>query len=133
MVRVVAPRKAQWDWRGVVTGKRIEVGAGSMRFRPLRAAREVAFEHTRMARLRGDPKATVALGFPEGHPLDGAAGGGRPDRVPVRLPRLRRGNQDGAAWRDDRNQDPRQNIAELPLSVAHSSGVFCEASPPNSP
>ena len=46
MVRVTAAGKARWVWRGVVMGKRIEVGMGSTRFRSLKEAREVAFEHT---------------------------------------------------------------------------------------
>ena len=64
MVRVTAAGKARWVWRGVVKGKRIEVGMGSTRFRSLKEAREVAFEHTRTARLGGDPRATVVSDVP---------------------------------------------------------------------
>ena len=64
MVRVTAAGKARWVWRGVVKGKRIEVGMGSTRFRSLKEAREVAFEHTRTARLGGDPRAPVATDAP---------------------------------------------------------------------
>ena len=64
MVRVTAAGKGRWVWRGVVKGKRIEVGMGSTRFRSLKQAREVAFEHTRTARLGGDPRAPVATDAP---------------------------------------------------------------------
>ena len=64
MVRVTAAGKARWVWRGVVKGKRIEVGMGSTRFRSLKQAREVAFEHTRTARLGGDPRAAVSSDVP---------------------------------------------------------------------
>ena len=64
MVRVTAAGKARWVWRGVVKGKRIEVGMGSTRFRSLKEAREVAFEHTRTARLGGDPRAPVTTDAP---------------------------------------------------------------------
>ena len=64
MVRVTSAGKARWVWRGVVKGKRIEVGMGSTRFRSLKEAREVAFEHTRTARLGGDPRAAVASDVP---------------------------------------------------------------------
>ena len=37
---------------------------GSTRFRSLKEAREVAFEHTRTARLGGDPRAPVATDVP---------------------------------------------------------------------
>ena len=64
MVRVTAAGKARWVWRGVVKGKRIELGMASTRFRSLREAREVAFENTRTARLGGDPRATAASKVP---------------------------------------------------------------------
>ena len=64
MVRVTSAGKARWVWRGVVKGKRIEVGMGSTRFRSLKEAREVAFEHMRTARLGGDPRAAVASDVP---------------------------------------------------------------------
>ncbi|MCY3927165.1 MAG: tyrosine-type recombinase/integrase [Acidobacteria bacterium] len=64
MVRVTVAGKARWVWRGVVKGRRIEVGMGSTRFRSLKEAREVAFEHTRTARLGGDPRAPVVSDVP---------------------------------------------------------------------
>jgi len=64
MVRVTAAGKARWVWRGMVRGKRIEVGMASTRFRSLKQAREVAFEHTRTARLGGDPRAAVSSDVP---------------------------------------------------------------------
>ena len=64
MVRVTAAGKARWVWRGMVRGKRIEVGMASTRFRSLREAREVAFEHTRTARLGGDPRASASPEVP---------------------------------------------------------------------
>ena len=64
MVRVTAAGKARWVWRGMVRGKRIEVGMASTRFRSLKEAREVAFEHTRTARTGGDPRAAVSSDVP---------------------------------------------------------------------
>ena len=64
MVKVTATGKARWVWRGVVKGKRIELGMGSTRFRSLREAREVAFEHTKTARLGGDPRTPFAPDVP---------------------------------------------------------------------
>lgn len=64
MLRVTAAGKSRWVWRGVVKGKRIEVGMGSTRFRSLKEAREVAFENTKTARLGGDPRAPVPSDVP---------------------------------------------------------------------
>ncbi len=64
MLRVTAAGKCRWVWRGVVNGKRIEVGMGSTRFRSLKEARAVAFENTKTARLGGDPRAAVSSDVP---------------------------------------------------------------------
>ena len=57
----VAAGEARWVWRGVVRGKRIEVGMASTRLQSLKEAREAAFEHTRTARLGGVPGARGPL------------------------------------------------------------------------
>ena len=64
VIRITAAGKARWVWRGVVKGKRIEVGMGSTRFRSLKQAHEVAFEHTRTARLGRDPRAPAPSDVP---------------------------------------------------------------------
>ena len=74
MVRVAAGQ-AQRAWLGVVRGKRIEVGTGSIRLRSLRGAWRATFEHTPAARLGGDSRAALSSGGPDGHPLGPAAGG----------------------------------------------------------
>jgi hypothetical protein len=46
-----------WQWRGVVQGRRREIGLGSARLLELREARDLAREFRRIARNGGDPAA----------------------------------------------------------------------------
>lgn len=47
-----------WQWRGVVHGKRREIGVGSVRIVSLEEARKVAARYRAIARSGGDPAAT---------------------------------------------------------------------------
>lgn len=56
-LRVSASGSKSFVWRGVVHGKRIDMGLGSTTYVTLVEARDKAFEYRRLARTGGDPRA----------------------------------------------------------------------------
>ena len=47
----------QWIWRGTVRGRRVDLGLGGYPYTSLGEARQTAFEHRKLARAGGDPRA----------------------------------------------------------------------------
>ena len=57
MLRVLSTGSKQWIWRGTVRGKRMDLGLGGYPYTSLAEARQAAFEHRKLARAGGDPRA----------------------------------------------------------------------------
>ena len=57
ILRVLSTGSKQWIWRGTVRGKRIDLGLGGYPYTSLAEARQAAFEHRKLARAGGDPRA----------------------------------------------------------------------------
>ena len=57
ILRVLSTGSKQWIWRGTVRGKRMDLGLGGYPYTSLAEARQAAFEHRKLARAGGDPRA----------------------------------------------------------------------------
>ena len=57
ILRVLPTGSKQWIWRGTVRGKRADYGLGGYPYTSLAEARQAAFEHRKLARAGGDPRA----------------------------------------------------------------------------
>lgn len=57
ILRVRPSGSKQWIWRGTVRGKRSDLGLGGYPYTSLAEARQAAFEHRKLARAGGDPRA----------------------------------------------------------------------------
>ena len=57
ILRVLPSGSKQWIWRGTVRGKRMDLGLGGYPYTSLAEARQAAFEHRKLARAGGDPRA----------------------------------------------------------------------------
>ena len=55
ILRVAPGGSKQWVWRGTVRGRRRDIGLGSVTYRTLAEARDLAYEYRRIARGGGDP------------------------------------------------------------------------------
>lgn len=54
---MLATASKQWIWRGTVRVKRVDFGLGGYPYTSLAEARQAAFEHRKLARAGGDPRA----------------------------------------------------------------------------
>lgn len=57
ILRVLPTGTKQWIWRGTVRGRRVDLGLGGFPYTSLAEARQKAFEHRKLARAGGDPRA----------------------------------------------------------------------------
>ena len=57
ILRVLPTGSKQWIWRGTVRGRRVDLGLGGYPYTSLAEARQTAFEHRKLARAGGDPRA----------------------------------------------------------------------------
>ena len=57
ILRVLPSGSKQWIWRGTVRGRRVDLGLGGYPYTSLAEARQAAFEHRKLARAGGDPRA----------------------------------------------------------------------------
>lgn len=57
ILRVLPSGSKQWIWRGTVQGRRVDLGLGGYPYTSLREARQAAFDHRKLARAGGDPRA----------------------------------------------------------------------------
>ena len=57
ILRVRPTGSKQWIWRGTVGGRRVDLGLGGYPYTSLAEARQTAFEHRKLARAGGDPRA----------------------------------------------------------------------------
>lgn len=57
ILRVLPTGSKQWIWRGTVRGRRVDLGLGGYPYTSLAEARQAAFEHRKLARAGGDPRA----------------------------------------------------------------------------
>lgn len=55
ILRVAPGGSKQWVWRGTIRGRRRDLGLGSVTYRTLAEARDLAYEYRRIARGGGDP------------------------------------------------------------------------------
>lgn len=58
ILRVAPGGSKQWVWRGTVRGRRRDLGLGSVTYRSLAEARDLAYEYRKIARDGGDPTLT---------------------------------------------------------------------------
>ena len=64
ILRVMPSGSRQWLWRGVVHGRRRDLGLGGFPYTSLAEARQTAFEYRKLARAGGDPAALHRVGTP---------------------------------------------------------------------
>lgn len=57
ILRVSHGESKQWVWRGTIRGKRVDLGLGGWPYVSLAEARQIAFDHRKVARAGGDPLA----------------------------------------------------------------------------
>ena len=57
LLRVTPRGSKQWVWRGTVRGRRVDLGLGGWPYVSLAEARQLAFDHRKLARAGGDPLA----------------------------------------------------------------------------
>ena len=57
ILRVLPTGSKQWISRGTVRGRRVDLGLGGYPYTSLAEARQTAFEHRKLARAGGDPRA----------------------------------------------------------------------------
>jgi integrase len=55
ILRVAPGGSKQWVWRGTIRGRRRDLGLGSVTYRTLAEARDLAYEYRKIARDGGDP------------------------------------------------------------------------------
>ena len=60
ILRVKPTGSKQWIWRGTIRGRRVDLGLGGYPFTFLGEARQKAFDHKKLARAGGDPRALKA-------------------------------------------------------------------------
>lgn len=58
ILRVAPGGSKQWVWRGTVRGRRRDIGLGAVAYTTLAEARDIAYEHRRLARSGVDPTTT---------------------------------------------------------------------------
>ena len=60
ILRVKPTGSKQWIWRGTIRGRRVDLGLGGYPYTTLAEARQKAFDHKKLARAGGDPRALKA-------------------------------------------------------------------------
>ena len=58
ILRVAPGGSKQWVWRGTIRGRRRDIGLGAVTYTTLAEARDIAYEHRKIARAGGDPTAS---------------------------------------------------------------------------